>query len=257
MNKTNAQIKASARQNLLGHYKPVIVALLITELITLILNIPFNSVAQQGIAFGVPSRIVLGSLGLLVISLIATLLQAGVSHIHLQIARGRNVRYIDMFTVCRNRPDRYLGYGLLTVLLSLICIAPGYLCIIPSLTGSYNMTAVALTLLGGVLMLIGCIVMIIVLLSWSMTIFLLLEDCDVCVMDAIRRSRQIMRGKKGRFFGLGFSFIGWILFSLLSFGIGLLWVIPYLTQSQVCFYLELLPESAKQPTGNDSANPYY
>ncbi|MCD8148076.1 MAG: DUF975 family protein [Clostridiales bacterium] len=257
MSKTNAQIKTAARQNLLGHYKPVIAALLITELITLILNIPFDSMAQQGIAFGVPSRIVLGFLGSLVISLIATLLQAGVSHIHLQIARGRDVRYKDMFIVCKNRPDRYLGYGLLTVLLALVCILPGYLCMIPSLTGSYTMAAVALTLLGCALMLIGCIVMIIVFLSWSMTVFILLEDSDIRMMDAIRQSRQMMRGKKGRFLGLGLSFIGWILFSLLSFGIGLLWIIPYLSQSQTCFYLELLPEAAGQTANDGSANPYY
>jgi len=252
MSKTNAQIKTAARQNLLGHYKTVIAALIVTELITLILNIPFDRITQQGMAFGVPSRILLGIIGALIVMLLVELLKAGVSYIHLKIARGQDVRFQDMFSVCKNRPDLYLGYGFLTILLALACTVPGYLCLLPVFIGSDTTTAVALTLVGCVLLIIGCIVLIIVLLSWSMTVFILLEHNDIRVTDAIRRSRQMMKGKKRRFFGLCLSFIGWILFSILSFGIGLLWIIPYLSQSQTCFYLGLLPESPEQKTNGDA-----
>ncbi|MCD8365571.1 MAG: DUF975 family protein, partial [Clostridiales bacterium] len=77
------------------------------------------------------------------------------------------------------------------------------------------------------------------------------------VLDAIRRSRQMMKGKKGRFFLLGRSFIGCILLSVLSFFIGLLWVIPYFAQSQTCFYLELTGRGEEQAEGSRWNNPQF
>ncbi|MCD8365570.1 MAG: hypothetical protein LUC83_07135, partial [Clostridiales bacterium] len=182
MNKTNAQLRRSAKQNLLGHYGTAIAALIVTELVTLILNIPFNRMTQQGIAFGSSSRMVLGIAGTLIVSLVAVLFQAGISHIHLQFARGIDTRVSEVFFAFKNRPDRYLGYGILNILLAVACVIPGSLCcIIPILNGSYTMAAIVLVILGCILLLLGCIVLIVVLLSWSMTVFILLEDNSITV----------------------------------------------------------------------------
>ncbi len=251
MNKTNAQLKSCAKQNMLGHYGTVIGALIITVLVTFLLNLPFDSMMQQGIYYGVSSRILLGGFGSVIVMLVSSLLSAGICHIHLQIARGQKTQFRELFYAFKYRPDRYIGYGLLSMLLSFICVMPGYICATPFMVGSETATALALSFLGIALMIVGLIVLIVIVLSWSMTTFILLDDNDIRVMDAIRKSRQMMRGQKGRYFILALSFIGWILFSVLSLGLALLWIIPYLNQAQVCFYLEMLPEQ-EQKAGNSN-----
>nr|WP_234005712.1 DUF975 family protein [Lactobacillus sp. CBA3606] len=45
--------------------------------------------------------------------------------------------------------------------------------------------------------------------------------------DAITRSRQLMHGHKFEYFVLQLSFIGWAILSIMTFGIGQLWLTPY------------------------------
>ncbi len=60
------------------------------------------------------------------------------------------------------------------------------------------------------------------------------------VIQAIRRSRQLLKGgNRRRRFLLFLSFVGWFFLGALSFGIALLWILPYLRQSRICFYLDL------------------
>jgi len=45
-----------------------------------------------------------------------------------------------------------------------------------------------------------------------------------------------MKGKKGKLFLLDLSFIGWFLLCILTLGIGLLWLYPYILTSRAAFY---------------------
>ena len=72
--------------------------------------------------------------------------------------------------------------------------------------------------------------------SYSMTYFILADNPDMAPTDAITLSRKMMNGNKWRLFCLDFSFIGWILLSLVTFGIATLWVAPYMQQARAEFY---------------------
>ena len=61
----------------------------------------------------------------------------------------------------------------------------------------------------------------------------------------MKQSKNLMRGNKWRLFLLYLSFLGWLIFSVLTFGIGLLWIIPYITQTLVWFYLAFIPETSE------------
>ena len=45
-----------------------------------------------------------------------------------------------------------------------------------------------------------------------------------------------MNGKKWKLFCLHFSFIGWAILSVLTFGIGFLFLMPYMQASITAFY---------------------
>ncbi|MCX5712775.1 MAG: DUF975 family protein [Candidatus Omnitrophica bacterium] len=80
---------------------------------------------------------------------------------------------------------------------------------------------------------------IIASLSYAMTFYIIAEDDSIGPLEAIRKSKVLMQGNKWKLFCLGCRFIGWILLSILTLGIGLLWVIPYSMISFAKFYDDL------------------
>ncbi len=57
--------------------------------------------------------------------------------------------------------------------------------------------------------------------------------------ECLSRSQELMMGHKMRLFRLNFSFIGWIMLSVFTLGIGLIWLIPYMEMSDTIFYVDL------------------
>ena len=90
-----------------------------------------------------------------------------------------------------------------------------------------------LTILGFLLFIVPGII---VLYTYCMTPYILAENENMKATEALRASRELMSGKRFRLFCLHFSFIGWIILSLLSFGIGFLWLNPYLNTASSDFY---------------------
>ncbi|AKS38122.1 membrane protein [Anoxybacillus gonensis] len=73
-------------------------------------------------------------------------------------------------------------------------------------------------------------------LSYSQTFFLLKDHPEYSALQAISESKKRMKGYKGKLFLLYLSFIGWGLLSMLTFGIGFLWLVPYIYTSLAAFY---------------------
>lgn len=80
--------------------------------------------------------------------------------------------------------------------------------------------------------------------SYSMSYYILNENPTMSPNDAITLSRKMMDGHKWRLFCLRFSYIGWILLSILTFGILFLWVAPKMELAQYEFYLDLKLKSS-------------
>ena len=86
-------------------------------------------------------------------------------------------------------------------------------------------------------------------ISYSMSYFILIDDPDISANDARKKSMQIMEGNKWRLFCLYCSFIGWILLSILTLGILMFWVVPYIEVATVEFYQSLIGAN-NQDQGN-------
>ena len=57
---------------------------------------------------------------------------------------------------------------------------------------------------------------------------------------------MMMKGYKWKLFCMDLSFIGWAFLCILSFGIGFLWLQPYIEASHAKFYEEL--KALRTPT---------
>lgn len=80
---------------------------------------------------------------------------------------------------------------------------------------------------------------IILMCGFSMTFFIMAEDPNISGVDALKASWNMARGYKWDIFCFGLRFLGWFLLCLLTCGIGLLWLYPYITASMLCYYRRL------------------
>jgi uncharacterized membrane protein len=73
-------------------------------------------------------------------------------------------------------------------------------------------------------------------ISYSQVFFILVENPSMKASDAITKSKMMMDGYKWKYFCLCFRFIGWVILSVLTAGIGFLFLLPYAQVTFTKFY---------------------
>ena len=75
--------------------------------------------------------------------------------------------------------------------------------------------------------------------SYAMSYYILKDNPNMSGDEARKASIEMMKGHKWELFCLEFSYIGWMLLSILTLGILTLWVNPYMEVAKVAFYENL------------------
>ena len=75
--------------------------------------------------------------------------------------------------------------------------------------------------------------------SYAMTDFILKDEPLLANNAAIEKSMAMMDGNKMKLFLLDLSFIGWAILCLFTFGIGFLFLQPYVQSAHAAFYEDL------------------
>ncbi len=68
--------------------------------------------------------------------------------------------------------------------------------------------------------------------------YLMAENPNLGIREAVNMSKELMAGNKWRLFCLHLSFIGWAILSALTCGIGDLWLNPYIYAANAAFYVD-------------------
>lgn len=234
MKRSNGEIKSMARGALLGHYQAPMLAMLLSSMIPALFLLPFNYLCSERNT--VVTQAVIFYLAYFMIALIELLLNCGVKRIHLLIARGQTVRASDMFWVLKNRPDRILIGSFVYTLIAWIPLIPSFLFQAFAPDGYSQISIVAIS---ESLTLLGQLVGFLITLPLYFIFWIYADDADINTREAFARSISLMHGAKWRLCLMALSFIGWLALGALSFGIGFLWISPYIDQSFTKFYLEL------------------
>lgn len=71
---------------------------------------------------------------------------------------------------------------------------------------------------------------------YKLAYILAAENPELSSKEAVLKSEELMTGNRAKLFFLELSFIGWIILSAFTFGIGLLWVVPYIQFATIAFY---------------------
>ncbi|MCI1786278.1 MAG: DUF975 family protein [Bacteroidales bacterium] len=92
--------------------------------------------------------------------------------------------------------------------------------------------------------------------SYAMTPYIIVEHPELTANEAIDMSRKLMSGHKFDLFYLYLSFIGWAILSIITFGIGFLWLTPYCMTSVASFYDDIKgPADIDMQTGTVNPEP--
>jgi uncharacterized membrane protein len=83
--------------------------------------------------------------------------------------------------------------------------------------------------------------------QYRMVPYLITEDPNLTTEQALELSRRMTYGEKWAMFVLDLSFIGWGLLATLTFGIGFLFLAPYIEATQAQLYFALRPKVMAPP----------
>lgn len=88
--------------------------------------------------------------------------------------------------------------------------------------------------------------------------YVLADDPAMSASDALKRSKALMYGHRFQAFKLSLRFIGWFLLCVLTLGIGLIWLIPYMNAAFAVFYNSILPgKTLSEAADQEEAAPVY
>ncbi len=234
MKRSSKELKALAREALLGQYGSLIGAMFLLGMFSVILeSVPVTITRNREDTTSLIIQFVIT----LIISVLVYLLQIGMTVIVLHMTRRQTYGLSDLFYTFRAHPDRFIIVSVIQIGISMILQIPAYIFLL-----LYPGDTIKRVLLYLLLLLAGSIVSFIVLLGFTLADLLLIDNENLGAIDAIRQSWAMMHGNKGRFFYLQISFFGLALLCILTLGIGMLWLYPYMMTTEAFFYLDLTGE---------------
>jgi len=233
--KSSAELKASAKERMFGHYGTAVGAVLIIMCTVGSVTIMTSMLVDMTTVSGTIIDYAITFL----ISLLSGLFTSGTTYLYLKIICGRPASVGDIFrgfTLC---PDKaILIQGWITLIT--------YIAGIPMFTLSYKLItaseteALKLMLPYSLSIILYGVVSMILSLLYALPFYLLHDFPQYSAKELLAKSRELMRGHKGRLFYIYVSFLPLLLVSVLSCGIGLLWLIPYMNATQTEFFLDLI-----------------
>ena len=74
-----------------------------------------------------------------------------------------------------------------------------------------------------------------------MTFYIIADNPSISGSEAIKKSKEMMKGHKWELFVLLFSFFWWYVLGVITFGLAYIYVIPYAEATVINFYEKIKP----------------
>ena len=237
------EIKAYAREQLLSHMWTAVFFTLLHIMLTNLCSCCLMIYPGGGSIL----ELLIYEATTLMIHLFTGLLQMGVAYFYLNVTTGKcQPTMYDLFYAFRHSPDKALKVSLMLSLMHLVCTLPYViytLFFMPTFTMEQlmNLEPAALECLGIAYITLGMgeLLYFLICLLFEPVYFMLVDMPSLTATKAMKMSIWLMKGSKIRLLGLKLSFLPLQFVSLLTFGIGNLWVTPYMNASAAYFYTDL------------------
>ncbi|MCR4739753.1 MAG: DUF975 family protein [Lachnospiraceae bacterium] len=185
-----------------------------------------------------PVYIAISHIALLIANVIIMLALAGFFKIVLNVARGGKPDLSDLFFSLKNNPDKVVVISVISYVISLAIRLPD---LIAGALGQDQaaMNSSNIWRFSKLLMLIFTLAADVYL---SQAVFIYLDDPDTPVKELIGGSISLIKGNVWRYILLNLSFILWYIVGAFTFGIGLIFIVPYHSMAVLVFYRDLKGE---------------
>lgn len=197
-------VKREALAKLSGKWGASIGAIVLCILISMILSLLINAVTAY------TGSIILSVILSIISVIVNILIGFGLINFFILLTRGEAVAVGDSLYGFRNSSLKAIGVIILSQIFVLLWTI---LLIIPGIVAYYK---------------------------YAFALYILRDNPDIKVTEAITKSKELVYGYKGKLFLFQLSFIGWILLCVITLGIATLWIAPYINASTAVFYNKLL-----------------
>lgn len=247
----SATLKNSAREKLAGKYSNSVmitfIHTLITTAVSFVITMPVSFIAvfvnmTTGDSALSPGYTIAIYLLTMIASVFLGVMNTGIALFFLNLACGRTASVSDLFYGFRYLFKKSLALSAVNILVINIPLIPYNICYYKfenTLSTEWGL----LTILAYV---IGMIIYMPLSLALSQSFYLLLDFPQSSVKQLLSLSIRLMKGHKLEYFYIQFSFFPLLLLSLLSFGIGNLWLTPYMNMTFVLYFLHLMKSDVSQ-----------
>ena len=236
MKRSSAELKSLARETLKGKYGTFIGTTAIYALIVFGASLVVT-LSTMGIR-GNASLIIQMCLQFVLV-FVWMLFSVGFIHQSMQACRGQAIGIKDLFYGFSHNPDRFIVLSLLMTLIAVVMLLPFIILFV--IGGMLGGSAATIMMTIGMLFYIVAIVFLIILTyGLALCYYLILDNPGMTAIESMKESWKLMKGNKGRFFYISLSFIGMSLLAMLTCGIGMLWVTPYMNVTTAYFYLDVI-----------------
>lgn len=243
----SATLKNSARQKLAGNYSnsallTVTYSLINTAISFMVMMLvlfvaSFIAVligdTQLGVGYSVSNYLVM-----LVSTVFIGVMNTGISLFFLKTACGQTAALSDLFYGYRYLFKKSLILSAAKVVVSCIPLIPYNICYYmfqTETTAELALATVGLFILGALISLPFSLVL-------DQAFYLLLDFPDYDAKKLLSLSIKLMKGRKWKLFYVQISFIPLKLLNILTFGIGTLWITPYMHMTMALFFLDTMKQ---------------
>ncbi len=234
--KANKNLKADARESLLGNLTTAVASIFFYTLSTMLLSEMIANFNTKSLLIS----LLLSLFVFFVINTCANMLRIGLSCIFLKLQFRQKAKVSDLFYAFRNNSDAAVTISAFIAALELLCMMPYIL--FASFSSGHSVpagTAISILLIGT-----GFLGTIAIRIRYAICTYLFLDFPDYSARELIRGGTKLISGHLSRLFGLYVSFIPLYILSLISLGVAGLWVSSYTHAAEAAFYKDLMANTA-------------
>lgn len=259
-----SDLRREARKSLSGRWGLAVGVFLIGMIITAAPSIIVSGINRNLEMMGINQMIFISSIITIAFSIIMALVEIifeyGYCNFSLNIAEDKNAELKNIFSGFKHTPKLLLlwlikgiAFSILLIPLYVFLVAGAmyfFIALDPSImVDKFVLEMLNGEFISGLLFLIFIVFMVSIITVTvyvildaliSQTNYILKENNSESMITCIKSSFKMMKGHVWNYIILNLSFIGWaILCGLFTFGIGLLWLIPYVQITRTKFYIKI------------------
>ena len=194
-----SELKQNAKMQLKGNWLVAIGIVVVYQLISYVPNL-LEKISESRVLEGVIIPIITVAL--------VGILSIGVCRFFINLANNSNSQFSDLWYGFKN----ILNAFLVSLLVGVIIFLGTLLFVVPGIILTY---------------------------MYSQVYYVMAENPELSVVDVLKESAKIMKGHKFELFVLELSFLGWMILTVITFGIAGLYVLPYYNATLTNYYLSI------------------